>query len=66
MKIRDEIIEALAEAYGIEPNEDGKYDLNDYDWTAGCGGFHGDETWLSLKNVVNVLSDALEWHDEEY
>lgn len=64
MKIRDEIIEALAEAYGIEP-EDGGYDLDDYDWRSGCGGFHGDYTWLSLKNVVEVLAGALEWHDEE-
>lgn len=58
--IKEEIIKALAEAYGIEPDEDGNYDIdNDYDWVAGCGGYNGRESWLSLRNVVYILAEAL-------
>ena len=64
-KIEVEIIEALAEAFGIEPDENGGYDLEGYEWRAGCGGYNGDYSWLSLKNVVEVLADALSWRDEE-
>lgn len=66
MKIKDEIIEALAEAYGIEKDEDGKYDLDDYEWTSGCSGYHGEYSWLTLANVVEILTGALEYRDEDY
>lgn len=53
---RDEIIERLAVHFGIEPNENGKYDLDDYDWQAGCSmGFGG--KWLCLAEVVIALID---------
>lgn len=58
-----EIIERLADAYGIEPDEDGFYDLDDYDWRSGCG-FSRGWNFLSLKNVVEALVDESEW--EEY
>lgn len=66
MKIKDEIIKALADAYGIEPNEDtGKYDLDDYEWTSGCGGYNGYYSWLTLANVVEILTDALDYLEED-
>ena len=51
---RDTAIRKLADYYGIEIfyDEDGKIDLDSYDWKSGC--YCGRE-WLSLKNVVNCL-----------
>ena len=54
---REEIINALAEYFGIEPSEDGEYDLTDYDWTAGCRFAYGSDRWLSLANVVKALTE---------
>ena len=51
---RTEIIEKLAEYFGIEPDENGEYDLDSYDWQSGCS-FKG--TWLSLANIVDCLAD---------
>lgn len=51
---RDEIIYKLAEYFDIEPNENGEYDLSDYEWTAGCR-FAGC-AWLNLANVVEALT----------
>lgn len=53
----DEIIRALAEAYGIEPNEDGEYDLSEYEWSSGC--YHGNGMWLTLANVVEIISEVI-------
>lgn len=50
---RDEIIEILADYYEIEPNEEGEFDLNEYDWQAGCS-FNG--KWLNLATIVRLLS----------
>lgn len=50
---RDEIIEALADYFGIEPNEEGEYDLDDYDWQSGCS-FNG--RWMNLATIVEILS----------
>ena len=61
MSIKDEIIEALANEYGIEPDEDtGEYDLTSYEWTAGC---YVNHTWMSLADIVYTLADALSWHN---
>ena len=49
---REEIMEALAEWFGIEPNEDGEYDIEDYDWQAGC---YMNRNWLSLAEVVKCI-----------
>ena len=53
---RDDIIEKLAFYFEIEPNEEGKYDLDDYDWQAGCS-FNGSGIWLNLANIVEALAD---------
>ncbi len=57
MMDRNEIIRRLAEYYGIEPDEEtGEYNLDDYDWQAGCSmGIGG--RWLCLANVVEALTD---------
>ena len=34
MKERNDIIRFVAERFNIEPNEDGDWDINDYDWQA--------------------------------
>lgn len=54
---RDEIIRRLAEYYRIEPDEEtGEYDLDSYDWQAGCSmGIGG--RWLCLANIVEALTD---------
>ena len=54
---RNEIIEALVEAYGLEypdRDDDGFYILDGSDWNSGCG-LNG--YWLSLKEIVLILSD---------
>ena len=52
-----EFIKVLAEEFNIEPNEDGEFDLNDYDWEAGCSFGYGSGVWLSLANVVRAFKD---------
>jgi hypothetical protein len=47
-----EIMEALAEHYEIEPNENGDYDLEDYDWQAGC---YTNGKWMSLAEIVKII-----------
>ena len=51
---REEIIEKLAEYFGIEPDENGDYDLDGYDWQSGCS-FKG--RWLNLATIVECLSE---------
>ena len=54
---REDLIKVLADAFKIESDENGEYDLNDYDWEAGCS-FYGTGVWLSLKNVVNAIEES--------
>ena len=55
---REEIIELLAEHYGIERDEEtGEYDLDDYDWQAGC---YARSEWLSLAAIVDLVSPYLD------
>lgn len=49
---RQEIMEVLAGWFEIEPNEDGEFDINDYDWQAGC--YHNGH-WLSLAEIVKCI-----------
>lgn len=49
---RKEIMEALADWFGIDPNEDGKYDIDSYDWQAGC---YKGRKWFSLAEVVECI-----------
>lgn len=58
---RDELNEMLIEHIGmwfnIEPDENGDYDLDDYDWTAGC---YNNHTWMSLKEFLDCIQNFLE------
>lgn len=54
---REELIEALAEYFGIEPDDNGEYNLNSYDWESGC---YFNHQWFSLKEVVRALSPLCE------
>lgn len=57
---REEAIRRLAKYYGLEPEEEsGEFDLDSYDWTAGCG--DGEGRWISLANVIHAIFDE----DEE-
>lgn len=49
---RQEIMEVLAEYYGIESNENGEYDIEDYDWQAGC---YTNGRWMSLGEIVKII-----------
>lgn len=51
---REEIIERLADYFGIEP-EDGDYDLDGYDWQSGA--YLNGREWLSLAVIVDILAD---------
>lgn len=50
---REEIIECLAEYYDIEPDENGEYDLESYDWQSGC---NVNGSWLCLADIVDCLA----------
>ena len=53
---REELIEKLAFYFGLEPDEEtGEYELDSYDWQAGCS--MGGGIWLNLANVVDALAD---------
>ena len=52
-----EVIEAVAEWYDIDPDDEtGEYDLDSYDWTAGC---NFDGHWTCLKDVVGCIEHML-------
>ena len=59
---RDEIIETVAEFFGIDiddisKDDDGHYDIrNDYDFQAGCSLGSGGK-WLNLANVVRCIEE---------
>ena len=58
-KNREMVMEALANYYNIEPDEDGEYDINSYDWQSGCS-FHGSDRWLTLSDIVYCMEDFIE------
>ena len=50
---RQEIMEMLGEWFGIEPDEEtGEYDIDSYDWQAGC---YMNHKWFSLAEVVRCI-----------
>lgn len=52
-----ELIEALANWFDIEPDEEtGEFDLEDYDWQAGC---YINEKWFSLAEVVKCIEQNI-------
>lgn len=55
---REELIELLAEHYGIERDEEtGEFDLDDYDWQSGC---YARNRWFSLAEIVDIVSPYLD------
>lgn len=50
----ENVIKALAEWYRIDPDENGEYNLNDYDWQSGCS---KNGRWLCLAEVVECLEN---------
>ena len=66
--IKDAIIEALADYYGIdlEEDENGNYDISGYDWDSGCSFGGCDVPWLTLKNVVRCMMNNIDWDDVFY
>lgn len=61
---RNEIVEAVADYYGIDyddidKKDNGDYDIrNDYNFQAGCS--MGNGTWLNLESVVKCIESILE------
>lgn len=56
-----EIMEKVAEWFGVEPNDDGTYDINTYDWQAGCYmNVGGDSKFLNLAEVVYLIESIME------
>lgn len=51
---RQEIMEIIAEWFGIESDEDGNYDIDSYDWQAGCSMGYGGK-WLCLAEMVKCI-----------
>lgn len=49
---RQTIMEYVAERFNIEPEDDGTFDINDYDWQSGC---YFKETWLCLAEIVDLI-----------
>lgn len=54
----EEIIKAVAEFYNVEPDENGGYNVSDYDFTAGCS--LGNGLWLNLASVVDCIEEIME------
>lgn len=59
---RDELKEALCDAYEVEYHIDGGRIIIDdrYSWESGC---YNNHQWLSLSDVYDVLSDLCEDDD---
>ena len=50
MDKRKVIMGHVAEWFGIEPDDNGQYDIDDYDWRSGCS--MGGGIWLTPSAVV--------------
>ena len=55
---REEIVEAVAQYFEVERDEEGNYDTDTYDWQAGCYLGSGGK-WLSLAEVVDCIEDIV-------
>lgn len=53
------IIDYIARYFGFEADEDGKYDLDSYDWQAGAyaGTRDGEAIWMSAAAFVDIFDD---------
>ena len=61
---RTEVIEALADYFGVDVPKDIH---RDYDWNSGCSMRGSSDNWLTLANVVEALDNAwlLDSDDED-
>lgn len=53
---REEIMERIADFYGIEPSDNGEYDIDSYNWQAGCS-LGRDGAWLCLASIVDLIEE---------
>ena len=49
---RQTLMRYIADWFRVEPEDDGTFDINDYDWQSGCG-FHG--KWMCLAEIVELV-----------
>lgn len=57
---RKEIMRAIAEWFGVEADENGDYDIDSYDWVAGCSQGSWDKPWITLGEFVHCMESFLE------
>lgn len=50
---RQEIMEKVASYFDIEPNDEGEFDINDYEWQAGS--YNSKGKWISLAELVYCI-----------
>ena len=68
---RQEIMEKVANYFGIKPDEDGEYDISSYEWTAGCytngKNWCGEASWMSLAEFVRCIEQEFSdyFYDED-
>lgn len=55
---RQEIMEHVADWFGIEPDDNGWFDIEDYDWQAGCYLGSG-RMFLNLASVVECIESMM-------
>ena len=51
---KQDIRESVAARFGIQADEEGRYDMTDYDWQSGC---YINGVWLCLAVVVELIED---------
>ena len=49
---RQTIMRIFAEHFGIEPEENGEYNIDDYDWQSGC---YMNGRWFCLAEIVEII-----------
>lgn len=54
---KQKIMEYVAEWFDVEPDEEGKFDIQDYNWQAGC--YHN-HVWLNLAEIVSLIKHICE------
>lgn len=56
---RQEIMERVARYFGVEPDDYGEYDINSYEWSAGCytgcKNEYDETTFMSLAEFVKCI-----------
>lgn len=69
---RDTVIMYVANFFGIDPDDDGNYDLSSYGWTAGCYAgrdSNGDAVWMSPSAIIDIFDELAcdyDLYDDEW